>query len=340
MVAAGIAPAAIAAPSAAAEVLEWRSFMHRYVSVDGRIIDNGNGGVSHSEGQGIGLISAACFGDRADFDLILGWTRRHLSRSYDALHSWCFNPNNSNPVSDENNATDGDLLIGHALFLAAERWQDATYHGRGVAIARAVRDALLRPTAAGIVLLPALDGFNDATGLTFNPSYYVFPALRRFAQELPDPAWTAAWNDGMALLIRARFGPSRLSPDWGHLAHGGSAVSMAMNRPRRCSYDAIRLPLYLCWAARADHPVVGAFASYWAIHGGNRAPAWSDLETDDVAPYSLTPGMEAIRQLVNFRLGLTTRCDLPTIASTSDYYAAALIMLVHVALALPSNTTA
>ena len=338
MLATGTVSAANAAPSLPA-VLEWRSFMHRYVGVDGRVIDNGNGGISHSEGQGIGLISAACFGDRADFDLILGWTRRHLSRGYDSLHSWCFHPNSSNPVPDVNNATDGDLLIGYALFLAADRWQEPSYHSRGVAIARAVRDALLKPTAAGTILLPALEGFEDPSGLTFNPSYYVFPALRRFAQELPDPAWTSAWNDGMALLIRARFGPSRLSPDWGHLAHGGTTVSMATSRPRRCSYDAIRLPLYLCWASRADHPVVAAFASYWAMHGGNLAPAWSDLETDDVAPYRLTPGMDAIRRLVNFRLGLSARCDLPTIASTSDYYAAALIMLVHVALTLPSNPT-
>ena len=34
---------------------EWTSFKTRFVKDDGRVIDNANGGVSHSEGQGWGL---------------------------------------------------------------------------------------------------------------------------------------------------------------------------------------------------------------------------------------------------------------------------------------------
>jgi endo-1,4-beta-D-glucanase Y len=36
-------------------VNEWTSFKSDFLSKDGRIIDNGNGGVSHSEGQGWGV---------------------------------------------------------------------------------------------------------------------------------------------------------------------------------------------------------------------------------------------------------------------------------------------
>jgi endo-1,4-beta-D-glucanase Y len=44
--------------------------------------------------------------------------------------------------------------------------------------------------------------------MTFNPSYYVFPAIRTFAKELPDPVWQRVWNDGLNLLTSARIGPS------------------------------------------------------------------------------------------------------------------------------------
>ena len=319
--------------------LEWRTFLRRHVSAEGRVVDNGKGDISHSEGQGIGLLSAACFGSQADFDLILGWTQRHLRRGYDVLYSWCFHPNVGNAVPDENNATDGDLLIGYALLLAADRWQDRTYLARGTAIAHAVRGALLRKTASGTVLLPAVDGFEDAGGLTFNPSYYIFPALRRFAKQFPDPVWERAWSDGLELLTRARFGRWGLPPDWGYLARAGNTVTIAATRPPRCSFDAVRLPLYLCWASLQDHPVVTAFATYWARNGGALAPAWSDLETSAAAPYSLTAGMDAIRRMVNFKIGYSAECILPTVASTSDYYAAALIMLVHVAMEGPPGPT-
>ncbi len=313
--------------------------MTRHVGADGRIVDNGNGNISHSEGQGIGLLSAACFGTQVDFDLIFRWTQRHLGHGSDPLYSWCFYPNAGNSVPDENNATDGDLLISYALLLAAERWQDRLYLARGTASVHAIREALLRKTATGTVLLPALDGFEDRSGLTFNPSYYVFPAMRRFAKQFSDPIWKKAGSDGLELLSRTRFGPWGLPPDWGYLARPGGTVSIAASHPPRCSFDAVRLPLYLCWASCEDHPVVRSFATYWARYGGVLAPTWSNLETSAVASDSLTPGMDAIRRLVNYKLGVSPQCDLPTVASTSDYYAAALIMLVHVALEGPPSPT-
>ena len=79
-------------------------------------------GISHSEGQGVGMLAAALFGDRAGFDNLAVWTAEKLTRAYDPLHSWRYRPGDANPVSDPNNATDGDLLIALALFTAADRW--------------------------------------------------------------------------------------------------------------------------------------------------------------------------------------------------------------------------
>ena len=199
-------------------------------------------------------------------------------------------------------------------------------------MARAVRDALLKQTGAGLILLPAIEGFDDGNGTTFNPSYYVMPAIRIFAEELPDPVWQRVWDDGLALLTRARFGPWALPPDWGYLTRRSDTPSIAGLRPTRCSFDAVRLPLYLCWASCQDHPAVASFARYWSRNGGSSAPAWSDLRSPETAPYHLTPGMEAIRRLVNYRTGLAATCEPPSVASTSDYYAASLIMLVRIAM--------
>jgi hypothetical protein len=50
--------------------------------------------------------------------------------------------------------------------------------------------------------------------------------------------------------------------------------------------------------------------------------------------------MEAIRRLVNDRTGLAAMCTPPPIALTSDYYAAALIMLVRAAMETPPDAGA
>jgi endoglucanase len=51
-----------------------------FLASDGRIVDTGNGGISHSEGQGYGLLVAEAAGDRASFDRLWHWTDAHLSR--------------------------------------------------------------------------------------------------------------------------------------------------------------------------------------------------------------------------------------------------------------------
>ena len=42
---------------------EWQIYASTFVTADGRIVDNANGNVSHSEGQGYGLLLAALADD-------------------------------------------------------------------------------------------------------------------------------------------------------------------------------------------------------------------------------------------------------------------------------------
>ncbi|HMP62965.1 MAG TPA: glycosyl hydrolase family 8, partial [Phenylobacterium sp.] len=106
--------AGLAAPVAACATVngevDWREFKRRFLAADGRIIDTGNGGISHSEGQGFALLLAQAHGDRRAFDLIWGWTRRTLQRP-DGLFAWRYDPRENPAVNDPNNATDGDIFL-------------------------------------------------------------------------------------------------------------------------------------------------------------------------------------------------------------------------------------
>ena len=322
------------------DLADWTSFQSRFVTLEGRIVDTGNANISHSEGQGVGLLGAAAFGDQAEFDRIHDWTRRTLKRRGDALHAWRYRPNASIPVDDPNNATDGDLLIGLALFMADDRWPGAGYRAAGRAIAADVLDLLVRRTEARTVLLPGAYGFEHPDEITVNPSYYVFPALARFAQEVPNPVWRTLWNDGLALLHDARFGRWNLPPDWTALSRASTAVAPSGKWPPRYSFDAVRVPLYMCWGGMRVDGVLDAAKAFWAANGGAGCPAWVNVRTGETAPYKQTGGMLAIQRYVVAATGGHGRAqDLPAIAEASDYYSAALGLLVRVAEAASSMAT-
>ena len=56
----------------------WRAYKTRFVTESGRIVDTANSGISHSEGQGYGMLLAVAANDRVAFDTIWGWTRANL----------------------------------------------------------------------------------------------------------------------------------------------------------------------------------------------------------------------------------------------------------------------
>src|SRR3954453_4370013 len=153
----------------------WAAFQARFVAPEGRVVDTGNGGISHSEGQGWGMLLAVRADDRRGFETLHAWTRRTLQRPRDALHAWRFRPGAAVPVDDPNNATDADLCIAWALLEAGRRWGSPDHLAAGAAIGRDLLRFLVRPAGSFGVLLPGLQGFERAEHLVVNPSYYVFP---------------------------------------------------------------------------------------------------------------------------------------------------------------------
>jgi endoglucanase len=312
---------------------EWDAFRGRYLAREGRVVDTGNKNISHSEGQGYGLLTAVRVDDRASFDLMLGWTRRTLKRRGDNLHAWRFQPDAANPVADQNNAADGDLLIAWALLEAGRRWGNADHLSLGTAISRDVLKHLVRRSGGYTVLLPGARGFDRRDRTVLNPSYYVFPAMRALAQAVPDPAWVRLAADGLALLRAARFGRWRLPADWVVVAKADGAVSLADTFPPRFSYDAVRVPLYLAWARLGAEPAVTDSAGFWGDSSHSYPPAWVDLTNNAIAPYAASSGIAAVARLASSQRAILTGelRGLPRIASATDYYSAVLVMLVRLA---------
>src|ERR1700761_1976583 len=82
----------------------WKSYKQHFLTAEGRIADTGNGGVSHTEGQGYAMVMATAYNDRAAFDALWGWTRKTLRRP-DGLFSWRYVPNSDQPIPDANDAS-------------------------------------------------------------------------------------------------------------------------------------------------------------------------------------------------------------------------------------------
>ncbi|PZW44930.1 endoglucanase [Humitalea rosea] len=303
---------------------QWDIFKTRFLARDGRVIDTGNGGVSHSEGQGWALLLAQRAGDREAFDRILRWTRQTLRRPGDALYGWRFRPGAG---VDANSATDGDLFISAALVLAGERWGEPHLVTSGAETARDILRLLLRRAGSLTLLLPGVEGFERADRIIVNPSYYAFPAIRVLARAFPDPAWMRVAADGLTLLRAARFGRWGLPPDWLSVARADASLALPRRWAPRFSYDAVRIPLYLTWAGLADEPARLAAAAFWGDAGNEHLPAWTDLTSDAISPYRAADGVAAVARLTL----LPQVAPIPDVAAAQDYYGAVLGLLTQCA---------
>lgn len=320
-------------PIAARADAEWRHFKAQYLTSAGRVTDNGNGNISHSEGQGLVLLLAVHFNEPATFALALRWTRSALARPEDHLLAWCHRPDEPARPGDRNNATDGDLLVAWALAAAADRWGDATHRGLAVAMARDILGKMVVDAGDRPVLLPGIMGFMFPDSIIVNPSYYIYPAFLALRRLLPSRQWLALEEGGLRMARMARYGRWGLVPDWISVPRGMGRINIAPNRPARFSYDAVRVPLYLAWAGCGGEPIVSAAAQFWHDPSLSRMPAWADLRTNDVSSYAADPGIAAVAQLsaMAAQPDFTPR-QLAQPVLSPTYYAAALRLMSVLAL--------
>ncbi len=317
----------------------WSLFKARLVTNDGRVIDTDNYSISHSEGQGYGMIFAEHFNDLATFERIYTFTSEAMHRSGDALHAWRYVPDAVTPVSDKNNASDGDLLIGYALARAGARWNRPDFTAQARAIGRDILRLLVKRAGSRIVLLPGQRGFETSTTVTVNPSYYAFFAFAELDKVAPSPIWDELRRDGIKLLNDGRFGPNKLTPDWLTVTRADSGLAPAQGHPARFSYDAVRVPLYLAWSRLSDTEAARSIAKYWASTP-KWTPAWVDIYTNEVANYPASPGVLAVRDLTLAASGVSSPAIMAGTNLPTGYYPASLMLLSEVArsFAFPAAT--
>jgi endoglucanase len=303
----------------------WRDFVRRFVTTDGRVVDTGNGGITHSEACGYGLVLAVAARDKAAFRRIWSWTRSNLLVRPDGLAAWQWIPGKG--LADLNNATDGDLLIAWAAVWAGEVWGEAEYATVGRSIAGAMRERLLVTAGDLTLLLPGAEGFRRGGGLVLNPSYLIFPAFRALEKADRSGPWAELARSALTLIAKARIGATQLPPDWLELG-GDGTVSLPDGFKHQYGYDAIRVPLYLAWGGYRDAYYFRPFAT---LAARVPTPAIVTLPQGTTSPVAASAGMMAIYRLAQRLAEVGDPGPAPTLAADEDYYSTALFLLSAVA---------
>jgi len=313
--------------TASATEIGWKRFKQNFVESDGRVVDAGQDGISHSEGQGYAMLLSVHYGDRASFEQIWQWTRKNLQVRSDNLLSWRWTPQAG--ITDKNNASDGDLLVAWALLRASNKWHVPEYLQASQKIARDIREKLLHKAPQGLILLPGAEGFDKPEGNTVNLSYWVFPALDEIGQADPAPEWEALSKTGMAILQYAHFGRWGLPPDWLILTE---KVVPSGGFSDQFGYNAVRIPLYLLWSRRESPALLKPYREFWGyFKGAQFLPAWTNLKNDCVDSYDASAGIHTLAQLV---------LDYPRMPAAEQYqpdekqgyFSSALLLLTEMAM--------
>lgn len=281
---------------------DWQAFKQAFVSEDGRIIDRFHDSMSHSEGQGYGLMLALTHGDRPAFERLWRWTSQNLQVRRDALFAWSWGkrPNGEWAVIDYNNASDGDILIALALLEAAARWNHPPYRESALRIVRDLRTRLA-VTQNGLQLIaPAYFGFTAEAGFVFNPGYLVLPAFSRFAQAEEKKFWERVAADSARLLDLGTFSRFGLPADW--VVFQGGKASVHAEKSRHFGFEAIRVPLYLLWGGRTDR--MQSYAPYLEfVERSGYLPSRVDLIDGFVSSEEAPAGFYAVMAACAEHLG-------------------------------------
>ncbi|MDD1779826.1 glycosyl hydrolase family 8 [Enterovibrio sp. ZSDZ35] len=300
----------------------WASFKQSFVTSEGRVVDTANKRISHSEGQGYGMLMAVHYEDKAMFSKLWSWTERHLQREVDSLFSWKWQPQKPH-IPDKNNASDGDVLIAWALMRAHSQWPRLGYNAKAKNIVRDLQTSHMRRVNGETVLLPGTHGFSFGDRTIVNPGYWVYPALASFSKY--DKVWNALSDSGLSILSKNLYGDAKLTPDW--LQYSAKGWQPANSFPSQFSYSNYRIPLYMVWGNKS-HPLNRNFTR-WI---GKDNAAWIDVISGEKANYPPPAGARAIAQLVAMANG--TRSVDQGISITpqgKDYYSDSLVLLSHMA---------
>ena len=283
----------------------WNMYIDRFITADGRVIDDANGDISHSEGQGYAMLIAVRLNDREMFHKIWRWTMDNLFVRRDGLPAWVWDPKATPHNRDIDDATDGNLLIAWALAEAGTLWNRVDYSRAARRLANIVGELDTAPSRFGPLLLPGSTAFGASDrpdGPVVNASYWVFPAFSPLKRISPKVDWVGLASNGLSVLKATRFGPERLPSDWISLANRKTAPAHGFAPV--FGYDAIRVPLYLSWGQPDNREALAVFAPLLRTYK-NGTPSVIDLRTGNLTEPLGGEGYKAITALLECALNGT-----------------------------------
>ncbi|MEQ9619608.1 MAG: glycosyl hydrolase family 8 [Deltaproteobacteria bacterium] len=271
----------------------WEQYKEHFISKDGRVIDYYQESASHSEGQGYGMLLAVMHDDKVLFDQIRVWTKNNLNVREDGLLAWLWGKRSDKrwEVIDYNNATDGDILAAFALIEAVKKWDKQEYKAEALEIIERIRKELAFNWQGRTLLMPAYYGFKKEEGFVINPSYFILPAFRAFAEVDKKPFWDKVYKDCSSILSEASFSTLQLPADWVILKKSG--FSIYTERSENYGYEAIRIPLYMSFEVKPEFPagIKEILSTYDKI---GYIPLWVNLVNDSISLKSAPAGFYAV----------------------------------------------
>lgn len=313
----------------------WQYFKETFISSDGRVIDTQNQKISHSEGQGYGMLLAVKFNDPAVFKRLWLWSKNNLQVRKDRLFAWKFGKHQSGKwkVLDRNNATDGDVLIAWALVAAGKKWNTYSYITQAKVIQADIIQHTLIDYNERYFLLPAVYGFVHGHRVRLNPSYLVFPAYQALAQQFSGP-WQRLLEDGQWLVEASLHSELNLPSDWVTL----DIQTGRIHNDAHFSAEAIRVWLYSALTntqvnSQIEHIYPGF--KYWQkfYNDSGHYPDRFDANKLKFEGYGM-PGYWAVSARVLLEQGQRTQADIiwkmsreKLLKEESNYYSTALYLL-------------
>jgi endoglucanase len=304
----------------------WEAYRSRFVEGTGRVIDNANGNISHSESQGYGLLLAVAAGDRRTFELIWTFTYTEFLIRDDGLAVWKWDPAATPHVSDRNDASDGDILIAYALAKAGAAWKEQRYTLMAQRIARAIGRTVVNKSTGRPLLLPASQGFGAGDrpdGPVVNLSYWIYEAFPALAQLAPEYDWNGLWREGVSLLQGVNASKMRLPPDWLSV-RDRTQLRPADGFPPEFGYNSLRIPLYLLRAGMTDVEWLKTIKQRWL---GNEGVAIVNVQTGQITERLTDQGYRALAATLACALDGTRVPDELRTFEPNLYYPSTLYLL-------------
>jgi len=194
-----------------------------------------------SEGIGYGMLIAYFQDDRDAFERLWAYSKKYVnSRAIMDWKIWSFLEGALNSGS----ATDADLDIATALYLAHRKWANQDMLNDAKAIANGIWETEIEQ--GNKLIIPGNQGWSGSD--TYNPSYFSPVAIRIFKEIDPSHDWNSVLDANYAWLENiSRNG--NLTPDWAD-ANGAPKkpfTGVANSTYNRYYLESVRVPWRLVW---------------------------------------------------------------------------------------------